>query len=100
MKTLMKTLLNVTTALAGLALFHLSAAPTLAQSTITAYAGAAEPNNGAQATTVSFVAPESVISDGVGGFYLVTSSPQHSVYRVAADGKVTLIAGTGTWGYS
>ena len=44
MKTLMKRLLNITTALAGLALFHFSAAPTLAQSTITAYAGAADPN--------------------------------------------------------
>ena len=100
MKTVMKILLSLATPFAGLAMFHLCTAPALAQSTITQFAGARDPVNGAQAVSVSFIAPQGVVSDRAGGFYFSTSSPQHSVYRVAADGTVTLIAGTGTMGYS
>ena len=98
----MKTLLNASMPLAlFLALFHLSEGRVLAQSNISAFAGSVEPFNGAFAARVSFVAPQSVISDGSGGFYLVTSSPQHSVYHVAfVNTLVTLIAGNGSPGYS
>src|SRR5262245_18872649 len=97
----MKTPLNTSILLALLAVLTLSTATVLAQSTITGFAGSADPYNGAFAATVSFVAPESVIPDGAGGFYLSTGSPQHSVYRVAyVNTLVTLIAGNGTAGYS
>ena len=98
----MKTLLNASIQLALLLAFlHLSEGRVLAQSNITAFAGSVEPFNGAFAARVSFVAPQSVISDGSGGFYLTTSSPQHSVYHVAfVNTLVTLIAGNGSQGYS
>ena len=98
MKTLLKTSISLALLLS---IFQISAAPVLAQSTISAYAGAMDPYNGAFAAKVSFVAPQAVINDGAGGFYLVTGSPQHSVYRVAlVNTIVTLIAGNGTQGYS
>jgi uncharacterized repeat protein (TIGR01451 family) len=98
----MKTFLNTSMPLAlFLAFLHLSEGRVLAQSNITAFAGSVEPFNGAFAARVSFVAPQSVLSDGSGGFYLVTSSPQHSVYHVAfVNTLVTLIAGNGSQGYS
>jgi len=98
----MKTLLNASIQLALLLAFlHLSEGRVLAQSKITAFAGSVEPFNGAFSARVSFVAPQSVLSDGSGGFYLVTSSPQHSVYHVAfVNTLVTLIAGNGSQGYS
>src|SRR5215510_11421272 len=98
----MKTLLKTSMPLAlFLSILQLSPAPVLAQATISAFAGAPDPYNGAFAAKVSFVAPQAVINDGAGGFYLVTGSPQHSVYRVAlVNTIVTLIAGNGTQGYS
>jgi uncharacterized repeat protein (TIGR01451 family) len=82
-----------------LALLCLSSLPALAQSTITTIAGGVNPVNGAQATTVSFASTESVTPDGAGGFYFSTGYPQHSIYRVAADGTMTLVAGDGTSGF-
>ena len=72
----------------------------LAQSgIITTYAGPALPINGTQATTQSIDSPASITSDGTGGFY-VASSSQNRVYRVAADGRLNLVAGIGSPGFS
>jgi trimeric autotransporter adhesin len=65
---------------------------------ITTYVGPGLPVNGAQATTQAIDNPYSVAADGIGGFY-VASYTQNRVYRVAADGSVNLIAGSGTAGY-
>src|SRR5688572_13523742 len=74
--------------------------PALAQ-LITTYAGGATPIDGAQATTQSFDAVNSVLSDRFGGFYLSSSgSDQHRVYRVSSNGVLTVIAGTGAPGFS
>jgi hypothetical protein len=43
--------------------------------------------------------PVSIASDRAAGFY-VSSSSQNRVYRVAADGKISLIAGIGTPDFS
>jgi trimeric autotransporter adhesin len=67
----------------------------LAQSrTITTYAGPPLPVSGTQALTQAIDFPSSIAPDGFGGFY-VASSTQHRVYKVAADGTLTLIAGGG-----
>jgi hypothetical protein len=66
---------------------------------ITTYARSGIPANGALATTQGIESPTAVALDGNGGFY-VASYPQHSVYRVSADGKISLAAGNGTEGYS
>src|SRR5437867_5265076 len=74
----------------------------LAQSpAITTYAGPPLPSDGASAPTQVIGTPNFVISDGVGGFYF-TSSDQNRVYRVAANGTVTILAGSpyGLDGYS
>ncbi len=71
----------------------------LAQSgIITTYAGPGLPANGAQATSQAIDAPEGIVADGSGGFYL-TSSYQNRVYRVAADGSLSLVAGSGPNGF-
>ena len=90
---------NVALSLVFLVGFELSG---LAQaSTITTYAGPGRvlPINGAPAMTQSIDAPSSVIPDTAGGFYFASLN-QHRVYRVAADGRLTVIAGTGTAGFS
>src|SRR4030095_5430241 len=67
----------------------------LAQSrTITTYSGPPLPVSGTQALTQAIDFPSSIAPDGFGGFY-VASSTQHRVYKVAADGTLTLIAGGG-----
>jgi len=66
---------------------------------ITTYAGPQLPVNGAQATTQAIDVPESVAPDGTGGFY-VASDTQNRVYRVTADGSISLAAGNGTNGFS
>jgi trimeric autotransporter adhesin len=72
----------------------------LAQSgIITTYAGPAMPANGTLATIHAIDYPTSVTPDGRGGFYM-TSSGQNRVYRVAADGSLRLVAGSGALGYS
>jgi len=50
------------------------------------------------ATSPSLDSPYSVISDGAGGVY-VASVGLSSVYRIAATGMITVIAGTGALGY-
>jgi hypothetical protein len=56
---------------------------------ITTYAGPQQLVTGAQATTQAIGSPNSVATDGVGGFYF-TSYLQNSVYRVAANGTLSL----------
>ncbi len=65
---------------------------------ITTYVGPGLPVNGAVATTQSLDGPIGVAADGAGGFY-VTSRLQNRVYRVAADGGLTCVAGSGTYGF-
>src|SRR2546428_305540 len=67
--------------------------------TITTYAGPPLPVLGALATTQYFDRTEGIAPDSAGGFYF-SSSPENRVYRVAADGVLSLIAGTGTSGFS
>jgi sugar lactone lactonase YvrE len=66
---------------------------------ISTYVGPQLPVNGALATTQAIDQPGSVVADGAGGFY-VSSSGQNRVYRVSANGVLTLWAGVGTPGYS
>src|SRR5207247_8560757 len=66
---------------------------------ITTYVGPTLPVIGARAMTQSIGVPQSVAADGAGGFY-VTSSSHNRVYRVASDGTLILIAGTGFTGFS
>jgi sugar lactone lactonase YvrE len=66
---------------------------------ISTYAGPPLPVNGALATTQAIDRPGSVLPDGAGGFY-VSSISQNRVYRVSANGVLTLWAGVGTAGYS
>src|SRR5213593_1563777 len=67
--------------------------------TITTYVGPKLPAIGARANTQSIGVPQAVTADGAGGFY-VTSSSHNRVYRVASDGTLILIAGTGFTGFS
>src|SRR5688572_20689924 len=72
----------------------------LAQSSIiTTYVGPPLPVDGAQAITQAIDQPSSVVPDGAGGFY-VASASQNRVYRVAADGTLTPIAGNSSNGFS
>src|SRR2546425_416789 len=70
-----------------------------AAQTITTYAGPPVPVLGALAPTQYFDRTEGIAPDSAGGFYF-SSSPENRVYRVAADGVLSLIAGTGTSGFS
>ena len=78
-------------------LFELSAQ---AQSyTISTYAGASLPASGTPAIAQTIGVPNSVVPDGVGGFYFL--SVTHSrVYGVTADGTLIVLAGNGTFGFS
>jgi sugar lactone lactonase YvrE len=64
---------------------------------ITTYAGLPMSVKDAQATNLTIDDPTAVASDGADGFYVV-SSFQNRVYRVSADGKISLIAGSGANG--
>jgi sugar lactone lactonase YvrE len=70
--------------------------------TITNYAGSAGvplPISDTVAITQSLDMPASVAPDGAGGFYF--TSPTHNrVYRVTSDGKLFVVAGDGTAGFS
>ncbi len=66
---------------------------------ITTYAGSALPVNGALATTQAIDDPIAVAPDGAGGFY-VASRNLNRVYRVTADGRISLTAGTSVVGFS
>src|SRR5437762_5931075 len=65
--------------------------------TITTYVGSTLPVSGAPAVTQAIDYPAAVVSDGAGGFY-VPSSAQNRIYRVAVDGTLSVIAGTGAKG--
>jgi len=81
-------------------LLVLLAAPIFAQSgTITTIAGISPPVSGTAATTQAIGPPSSVRPDGAGGFYF-SSSLQNRVYRVAPNGTLTVVAGTGAFGFS
>jgi sugar lactone lactonase YvrE len=56
------------------------------------------PVSGTQAISQAIDNPESAIPDA-GGFY-IASSTQNRIYRVAADGTLSVTAGTGTSGFS
>ncbi len=74
--------------------------PGFAQSgIITTYAGPTMPVDGGLATSQAFDRPASVVSDGAGGFYFA-SQRQSRVYRVSMDGKLIIVAGDGTHGFS
>jgi sugar lactone lactonase YvrE len=66
---------------------------------ITTYAGPGLPADNSLATEQAIDAPYSVASDGASGFYIAVSS-QHQVYRVKADGRMSLVAGNGVPGFS
>jgi len=57
------------------------------------------PVNGAQAITQGIDGSGAVAADGAGGFY-VSSEFQNRIYRVAANGSLSLTAGLGTSGFS
>jgi NHL repeat len=67
--------------------------------TITTFAGPPLLANGAKAITQAIDNPESVISDGAGGFYIVTGA-QNRIYRVTSNGNLSVAAGTGAPGFS
>jgi trimeric autotransporter adhesin len=67
--------------------------------TIRTYAGPGLPVNGGPATAQAIDFPYAVISDAAGGFYVSSYAPSR-IYRVGADGKLTLIAGSGVAGFS
>jgi trimeric autotransporter adhesin len=69
------------------------------QGIITTDAGPNLPLKGAQATTQAIDFPQSVVADGKQGFY-ISSGSQNKIYRVAADGSISLIAGLGSSGFS
>jgi sugar lactone lactonase YvrE len=66
---------------------------------ITTHVGPGFPVNGALATTQDIDGPTSVVPDGNGGFY-IASPNQNRVYRVAADGRLSFVAGNGIRGFS
>jgi sugar lactone lactonase YvrE len=85
--------------LLSLAVLGLGSANSLAQSsTITTYAGPALPVGGSQAVTQTIGVPQGISTDGAGGFY-VASSSQDRIYRVAANGTLTVVAGNGLSGF-
>lgn len=93
----MKTLLRIVSPFLFFAQLSLSC---LAQSgIITTYAGPGLPVSGALAVTQPMDASTSVAPGGAGGFY-VASPFLNRISRVTAGGTLSLIAGTGTSGFS
>jgi hypothetical protein len=66
---------------------------------ITTCAGPRMPVSGGLAIDQAIDRQLSVAPDGAGGFY-VASETQSRVYRVAADGRLNMVAGNGTAGFS
>jgi sugar lactone lactonase YvrE len=66
---------------------------------ITTYAGPPLPVNGARATDQAIGSPSSIAIDRAGGFY-ISGADLNRVYRVSADGKITLVAGNGSYGFA
>src|SRR5262245_24696358 len=67
--------------------------------TVTTYVGPVLPVSGFPAITQTVGVPQGVTPDGIGGFYL-SSSTHNQVYRVSPEGILTVVAGNGTPGYS
>lgn len=55
--------------------------------------------DGGAATSAQLRGPQAVAVDGVGNLY-IADTLNHVVRKVAADGTITRVAGTGTYGYS
>lgn len=87
--------------IAGLTLLFIAISPfnAGAQSVITTYAGGSpiQLSSSLSITQIGIGSPVSVVSDGAGGFYFTTSQ---RIYRAAAGGSLTLIAGNGTTSFS
>lgn len=66
---------------------------------ITTYVGFSLPINDAQAITQNIDDPISVATDAIGGFY-IASEAQNRIYHVEVDGRLHLVAGIGSHGYS
>ncbi len=66
---------------------------------ITTYVGPTLPEDGTQATTQAIDYPYSVAPDGKGGFY-VADPIQSRVYRIGADGRLSVVAGGISVGFS
>ncbi len=66
--------------------------------TIRTYAGPALPFNGSAALTQTIGIPLAIRADSAGAFYI--ASNQNRIYRVAPDGTLTVIAGSGSVGFS
>jgi len=66
---------------------------------ITTCVGPGLPVIGEQEPTLAINRPSGVAPDGGGGLY-VASWSENRVYKVAADGRVSIIVGTGTSGFS
>lgn len=64
-----------------------------------AYTGFPAPAVGTQASAQPIDEPTSVVPDGAGGFYVV-GRLQNRIYKVAADGTITSIAGNSVLGFS
>jgi hypothetical protein len=91
---------HLSTALLALALCAGAAGETPSY-TISTFAGrgpVAFSQNGAQALTAQFLAPSRAAADTSGNLY-VSDAYYHQVFRIAANGIVTVVAGTGTAGY-
>jgi sugar lactone lactonase YvrE len=73
-------------------------AHTFAQSLITTYVGPQLPVSGNPAVNQAVDFPSAIIPDGAGGIY-VASTNQNRIYRIAADGILTLGAGS-SYGFS
>jgi sugar lactone lactonase YvrE len=94
---IMKTFSRIGLTILFLAHFNLGG---FAQSgVITTYWGPGMPVNGEQAATLAINRPSGVAPDGVGGLY-VASWSENRVYKLASDGKLSLIAGGGASGFS
>jgi sugar lactone lactonase YvrE len=66
---------------------------------ITTYVGPGLPVNGELAVNQAIDNPYSIAPDKAGGFFAI-SQAQNRVYRVEANGKISLAAGNGIVGYS
>jgi hypothetical protein len=72
--------------------------PVLGQSMITTYVGPQLPVSGNPALNQAIDVPSAVVPDDAGGLYVV-STDHNRVYEVAADGTLTLVAGS-SYGFS
>ncbi len=70
----------------------------LAQSMITTYVGPQLPVSGNPALNQAIDYPSTVVPDGAGGMYVVSTN-QNRVYAISADGTLRLVAGS-SYGFS